>query len=77
MPLSQFNKQLRKERQAGVLALLHHHFAGHTVPVGGLLDGGNQIAGKTFLLVIALIKREYQPRSLLPAAHCEMSVVFP
>ena len=57
VPLGQFNKQLReKGGQAGVLALLHHHFAGHAVPVGGLLNGGNQIAGKTFLLVIALIK---------------------
>jgi hypothetical protein len=77
MPFGQFDKQLReKGGQAGVLALLHHHFTGDAVSIGGLLNGGNQIAGKTLLLVIALIK-EYQPRSFLPAAHCEMSVVFP
>ena len=57
MPFSQFDKQLReKGGQAGVLALLHHHLTGDAVSMGGLLYGGNQIAGKTFLLVIALIK---------------------
>ena len=57
MPFSQFNEQLReKGGQAGVLALLHHHLTGDAVSIRGLLNGSNQIAGKTLLLVIALIK---------------------
>ncbi len=57
VPFGQLDKQLGKQgREAGVLTLLHHHFAGHTVSVGRLLNGGDQIAGKTLLLVVALIK---------------------
>ncbi len=57
MPFGQLDKQLRKKgREAGVLALLHHHFAGDTVAVGRLLNSGDQITGKTLLLVVALIE---------------------
>ena len=59
LPVGQFNKQLCEEgRQAGVLALLHHRFAGRAVAAGCLLNGGDKIAGKTLLLVIAFIQGE-------------------
>ncbi|MNO98191.1 hypothetical protein D3C76_899300 [compost metagenome] len=57
MPFGQFDEQLGEQGgEAGVLALLHHHFTGDAMPVGRLLNGRDQIAGKALLLVIALIK---------------------
>ncbi|MNE08349.1 hypothetical protein D3C80_1009970 [compost metagenome] len=58
MPFGKFDKKLcEKRRKTRVLALLHHDFAGDAVPVRGLLNGGNQIAGETLCLVIPLIQR--------------------
>ena len=57
MPFRQLNKELRKKRsQTDILPFLHHHFAGGAMTVSGLLYRGNQIAGKTLLLVVALIQ---------------------
>ena len=59
LPVGKLNKQLRKKRgQAGILAFLHHVFAGHAVAAGSLLNRGDQITGKTLLLVIAFIQRK-------------------
>ena len=59
LPVGEFNKQLRKKRgEACVLALLHHRFTGRAVVAGGLLNGRDQIAGKTLLLVVAFVQRE-------------------
>ena len=59
LPVGKLNKQLRKQRrQAGVLALLHHGFAGGAVAACRLLNRRNQIAGEALLLIIAFIKRK-------------------
>lgn len=53
----QLNKQLRKQLgQAGVLALLHHHFRCGAMLACRLLDGGNQVAGKSLRLVIPFVQ---------------------
>ena len=59
LPLCQLNKQLSKEGgEAGVLAFLRHCLTGDAMPTRGLLNSSNEIAGKTFLLVVAFIQRK-------------------
>lgn len=58
------------------IAVLRHRLTYRAVTVGCLLHGGNEIAGETLLLVITFIQR-VPADIVLPAAHWEMSVVFP
>ena len=57
LPFAEFNEKLReKGAQAGVLALLHHVFAGLAMAARRLLNCSDQVAGKTLLLVVTFIK---------------------